>query len=218
MTTLPYDSLAVTGRAVRRVVAGILARGQVAEPSSTHVAGLALASVFLPVWIGLAAAAARMLGGSGFDGPVAAAAVLRIFVLQSIALAPILASMRSLRTLGALGGNGALPDFALVLHLTAGVALGLEAGNVGAGAAAFALQQTVVYATSVAMAIAAAGRGVVAASPVLVAAGILSALMPPCIVLISRAGTALAMLIAGFPASALSAMRWVGGLIRISDF
>ncbi len=87
--------------------------------------------------------------------------------------------MRSLRTLGALGGNGALPDFALVLHLTAGIALGLEAGNVGAGAAAFALQQTVVYVTSVAMAIAAAGRGVVAASPVLVAAGILSALMPP---------------------------------------
>ena len=217
MTTLSHTSLAVTGFAVRRVAAGILARGQVAEPTTAHVARLALASVFLPVWIGIAAVAARILGGLGCDGPVAAAAVLRIFVLQSIALAPILASMRSLRTVGALGGNGALPDFALVLHLTAGIALGLEAGNVGAGAAAFALQQTVVYVTSVAMAIAAAGRGVVAGSPALVAAGILSALMPPCIVLVSRAATALAMLIAGFPASILSAMRLVGGLVGISD-
>lgn len=212
MTAVSQGSLAATGQAVRRVAAGILTRNQVGEPSSAHIARLAIAAVILPVWIGLAAAASRIAGGVEIDEAATIATILRIFVLQSLAVVPILASMRSLRSVGALGGNGALPDFALVLHLSAGIALGLEAGNAGAGAAAFALQQTVVYVTSVAMVIAAAGRGVFAASPALVAAGVLSALMPPCIVLISRASTALAMHLAGFPSSVLASTRKVYGL------
>jgi hypothetical protein len=212
MSAVSQGSLTATGQAVRRVLAGILTRNQVGEPTPAHIARLAVAAVILPVWIGLAAAASRLAAGIAIDEAAAIATILRLFVLQALALVPILASLRSLRSVGALGGNGALPDFALVLHLSAGIALGLDAGNSGAGAAAFALQQTVVYVTSVAMVIAAAGRGVVAASPALVAAGVLSALMPPCIVLMARAATALAMHLAGFPASVLASTRRIYGL------
>ena len=212
MSAVSQGSLTATGQAVRRVLAGILTRRQIEEPTPVDVARLALAAVVLPVWIGLAAAASRHAAGIAIDVAAATATILRLFVLQTLALVPILAALRSFRSVGALGGNGALPDFALVLHLSAGIALGLDAGNPGVGAAAFALQQTVVYVTSVAMVVAAAGRGVVAASPALVAAGVLSALMPPCIVLVARASTALAMHLAEFPASVLASARRIYGL------
>lgn len=204
------DALSTTGRAVKRTLSGCLPRSRVAEPGRTDVARLALATVALPVWIAAAALVARMLGG-GIDPASALAQISTLFVLQSLGVVPILVVMRRSRRLLAVGGNGALLDYALLLHLSAGVALGIAAGN--AGVAASALHQGAAFAIGVAVFGGAILRGVRAASMILVAVGVLVSAVPTIVVLVSRVATALLLHVAGYPSSAAAAAQLVNNFL-----
>lgn len=200
------NAFSTTGRAVRRTLAGCLPQTRIAEPDRADVARLALATVALPVWIAAAALTARILGG-GSDVPAALAVLSTLFVMQTLGVVPILAVMRRSRRLLAIGGNGALLDYALLLHLSAGVAIALASGN--AGGAGYAMHHGATFAIGLAVFAGAILRGIRAASMLAVALGVFVSAVPSVVVFLSRTATALLLHVADFPGSAYDAARLV---------
>lgn len=211
MRVLPArDALSSTGRALKRTLSGCLPQSSVAEPDGPDIARLALATVFLPVYVAAAALTARLLK-DGADPAAALAHFSTLFVHQTLALLPLLALMHGGRRLLTKGGNGALMDYALLLHLIEGCTLGFALGN--AGAAASAMHHAAIVSISVVVYGGAILRGLLASSPTLVGLGVIVSLVPAVVVVASRTATALLIDLAGYHPAAYAAARLVNNFL-----